>query len=104
VIDATLATGYDAISMSPEVYEALEALREYMFDNMYLTPEVRDEFVKAQKMLTALFEYVTAHPDEFFKDTNGERVDQLALDFVAGMTDRYAMNLYAKLFLPRALR
>jgi hypothetical protein len=81
--------------------QSLEELRRYMFDNMYLTPAVRNEFEKAQKMLIALFEYVTAHPQEFFDGTSDEPVDRLALDFLAGMTDRYAMNLYAKLFLPR---
>ncbi len=101
VIQATLACHYDAISMTPEIYEALEALRTYMFDNMYLTPAVRGEFEKAQKMLIALFEYVTAHPDEFLDTRSDEPVERLAIDFIAGMTDRYAMNLYAKLFLPR---
>jgi dGTPase len=101
VIAATLACDYEAISMSPEVYEALEALRTYMFDNMYLTPAVRDEFEKAQKMLIALFEHVTAHADEFLDTSNGEPVERLAIDFIAGMTDRYAMNLYTKLFLPQ---
>jgi dGTPase len=101
VIDATLACDYEAISMTPEALEALEALRKYMFENMYLIPEVRGEFEKAQKILTALFEYVVAHPQKFL-DTNGEEpVERLALDFIAGMTDRYALNLYAKLFLPR---
>ena len=100
VITATLACDYDAIAMTPEVIDALEALRTYMFENMYLTPTVRGEFEKAQKILTALFEYVVAHPIEFFGET-AEPVDQLALDFIAGMTDRYALNLYARLFMPR---
>ena len=101
VVNATIACDYDAISMTPEVYEALEALRTYMFDHMYLTPTVRNEFEKAQKMLTTLFEYIVAHPSEFFDSASDEPVDRLALDFLAGMTDRYAINLYSKLFLPR---
>jgi dGTPase len=101
VINATMDCHYEAISMSPAIYEALEALRTYMFDNMYLTPDVRNEFVKAQNMLTALFERVTADPEQFLDTSSGEPVDRLALDFIAGMTDRYAMNLYAKLFLPK---
>lgn len=100
VISATLACDYAAISMTPEVIEALEALRTFMFENMYLTPTVRGEFVKAQKILTALFEYVVDHPLEFFGEED-EPVERLAIDFVAGMTDRYALNLYARLFLPR---
>ena len=101
VIDATLAVEYQAINMTPEVLEALEELRTYMFENMYLTPTVRGEFEKAQKILVALFEYVTKNPAEFLDVDSGEPVERLALDFIAGMTDRYALNLYERLFMPR---
>jgi dGTPase len=101
VIDSTLAIDYEAISISKEVEEALEALRKYMFENMYLTPTVRGEFEKAQKILIALFEYVVAHPEEYLDTSSEEPVERLAIDFIAGMTDRYALNLYSKLFLPR---
>lgn len=100
VVNATMACDYDTISMTAEVLDALEALRTYMFENMYLTPTVRNEFEKAQKILAALFEYVVSHPTEFFPESD-EPVERLAIDFIAGMTDRYALNLYAKLFLPR---
>jgi dGTPase len=102
VIDSTLACDYESISMSADVLEALEELRTYMFQNMYLTPAVRSEFVKAQRTLTALFEHVTAHPDEFLAVASDEPVERLAVDFIAGMTDRYAINLYERLFVPRA--
>jgi dGTPase len=101
VIDATLECDYEAIAMTPEVIEALEELRKYMFENMYLTPTVRDEFVKAQRILTALFEYVVTRPETFLQKDDSEPVERLAIDFIAGMTDRYALNLYEKLFLPR---
>jgi len=102
VIDSTLACDYQQISMSTEVLEALEELRTYMFQNMYLTPTVRGEFVKAQRTLTALFEHVIAHPEEFLDTSRDEPVERLAIDFIAGMTDRYAINLYERLFVPRA--
>jgi dGTPase len=102
VIDSTLACDYVQISMSAEVLGALEELRTYMFQNMYLTPTVRGEFVKAQRTLTALFEHVIAHPDEFLDRSRDEPVERLAIDFIAGMTDRYAINLYERLFVPRA--
>ena len=101
VIEATLDCDYDAISMKAETLEALEALRKYMFENMYLIPDVRGEFEKAQKILIALFEYVISHPDEYLDTGSDQPVERLAIDFIAGMTDRYALNLYAKLFLPR---
>jgi dGTPase len=102
VIEATLGCDYESISMSAEVLEALEELRTYMFQNMYLTPAVRDEFVKAQRTLTALFEHVVAHPETFLHTGTGEPVERLAIDFIAGMTDRYAINLYERLFVPKA--
>jgi len=101
VISSTLDCDYEAITMSKEVLQALEELRRFMFENMYLTPTVRGEFVKAQNILTALFEHVAAHPEEFLDLKSEEPVERLALDFIAGMTDRYAMNLYARLFLPK---
>ena len=100
-IQATLACDYEAIALSPEVEQALDALRKYMFENMYLIPTVRGEFEKAQKILTALFEYVVAHPDEYLEMNDSDPVERLAIDFIAGMTDRYALNLYATLFLPK---
>jgi dGTPase len=102
VIDSTLGFDYAQISMSAEVLGALEELRTYMFQNMYLTPTVRGEFVKAQRTLTALFEHVIANPEEFLDTSRDEPVERLAIDFIAGMTDRYAINLYERLFVPRA--
>jgi dGTPase len=102
VIQSTLDCDYEAIQMSPEVLEALEALRAYMFEHMYLTPGVRNEFEKAQRILIALFEHVTKHPEEFLDGKRDEPVERLAVDFIAGMTDRYAITLYERLFVPRA--
>src|SRR5207249_6780708 len=101
VIAATLACDYQAIMMTPEILQALEDLRTFLFQNLYLTPAVRSEFEKAQGLLTTLFEYVTAHPNEFFGDSSDEPVERLAIDFIAGMTDRYAINLYERLFVPK---
>ena len=101
VIDSTMACHYEAVMMSAEVLEALEELRRYMFENMYLTPQIRGEFEKAQRILTELFQYVTSHPAEFFNGNEEEPVERLAIDFIAGMTDRYAIKLYEKLFMPR---
>jgi dGTPase len=102
VIEATLACDYEAISMSAEVMEALEALRKYMFENMYLIPAVRSEFLKAQRILTELFEYAIEHPRELLPHNDEEPIERLAIDFIAGMTDRYAISLYERLFVPRA--
>jgi len=101
VIDSTLANDYEAIGMTPEVLEALEELRRFMFANLYLIPRVRGEFEKAQRMLTMLFEHVMQLPEKYLPAESSETTEQLALDFLAGMTDRFAMKLYEDVFLPR---
>jgi dGTPase len=101
VIERTMECNYESITMSSEIYAALEELRKYMFDNMYLIPKVRDEFNKAQRLLVALFEHVVANPEQFLDMKREEPVERLAVDFIAGMTDRYAISLYEKLFVPR---
>ena len=102
VIASTMACDYEAISMSSEVLEALEALRDFMFERLYLTPAVRDEFTKAQRLLTELFHHVSAHPETYLDTTRleSEGLERLTVDFIAGMTDRYAINLYEKIFVP----
>ncbi len=102
VITATLACEYEAIMMSEEALQALEELRRYMFEHMYLIPSVRGEFEKAQKVLIAIFETVVAHPEQYFDTNSEEPTARLAIDFIAGMTDRYAITLYEKLFVPHA--
>ena len=101
VIDQTLACDYEAILMSADVLEALEELRRYMFDTMYFSERVKREVEKAQQLISTLFEYVVAHPDEYLDVKSDEPVERLAVDFIAGMTDRYAINLYERLFVPR---
>jgi dGTPase len=101
VIAQTLACDYEAILMSAEVLEALEELRRYMFDTMYFSDRVKREVEKAQELISRLFEYVVAHPDEFLDTKSDEPVERLAVDFIAGMTDRYAINLYERLFVPK---
>ena len=101
VIAQTLACDYEAITMSADVLESLEELRRYMFDTMYFSERVKREVEKAQQLITKLFEYVVANPGEYLDAESDEPVERLAVDFIAGMTDRYAINLYEQLFVPR---
>ena len=80
---------------------AFDDLRDWMFEHMYLTPTVRNEFEKAQQVLIALFEYVMKHPEQFMDTKSDEPLDRLAIDFIAGMTDHYALDLYTHIFLPK---
>ena len=86
------------ISLSEVVYGALMELRTWLFRHVYGDPLSREN-EKAAGVVKALFEYYLEHPEE----RAGTDPDPLVetVDFVAGMTDRYALATYRRLFLPR---
>ncbi len=102
------STGKGQICMQEEVQSATDRLREFLFERVYRNPVAKSEEVKAQAMLTALFEYYVSHPDklpEFYR-LNCERdgVERCACDFISGMTDRYAIEAYTELSIPKVWR
>jgi dGTPase len=86
------------ISLSGSVYEALTELRTWLFRHVYGNPLSREN-EKAARVVAALFEYYLEHPQE----RAGTDPDPIVstVDFVAGMTDRYALATYRRLYLPR---
>ena len=86
------------ISLSGTVYEALMELRAWLFDHVYLDPGSREK-EKAAGVVVALFEHYLEHPDERARSDPDPLLE--TVDFVAGMTDRYALATYRRLFLPR---
>jgi dGTPase len=95
------------IRMSEPCLEALCALRDYLYARVYENPIILSMFEKAQRILTELWTYFLAHPDEFrakYWPKGGREEDglpRLVGDFLAGMTDRYALRLYEDLYMPR---
>ena len=91
------------IRLSDEVFTALDVLRDYLFENVYLRPEARSEQDKAIAVVRALFGYYLDHPDEMPEEYHrapGDLPTRVA-DFISGMTDRYALRTYERLFLPQ---
>ena len=105
LIETTLAGGYDIVQLSVPVAEQVTRLRDWLHANVYQAEALEDEFRKAGRVLRELFAYFVEKPQEMI--THGGRcaeVDNaeiLVADFLAGMTDRYAMNLYQELFFPQ---
>ena len=105
VLDAIEASaGQDSIRQSPEVGQAMLALKEFMFANVYTNPLAKGEEGKAQEMLRRLFDYYRSNPDELpsdFQDIRMEEgVDRAVCDYIAGMTDPFAVEQFSKLFIP----
>ncbi len=98
--------GKNDIIMSEEKYEALRQLRKYMFDNVYVNSCAKAEEGKAERMIRQLFEYYVGHmeelPEEYTRMVweKGETVERAVCDYIAGMTDRYAVTTFQKLMVP----
>jgi dGTPase len=91
------------VRLSDRVFRALDELRDFMFEQVYLRESSRREHEKATKLLRDLFAYYLDHPGELpaeYDRAPGDLPTRVA-DHIAGMTDRYALRTYERLFLPR---
>jgi dGTPase len=104
VVEQTLSGGDPPeIRMSAEVLKATLDLRTFLFDAVYENDVATAEFKKARGVLEGLWLKVREHPETFLdrQTVDREGVDVGARDFLAGMTDRYAIRLFEELFIPR---
>ncbi|MFP4209071.1 MAG: HD domain-containing protein [Wenzhouxiangella sp.] len=103
VIDESCQRG--RVAMQAEVMLAMKQLREFMFDRVYLRPDAVAQAHRATGVIHQLVEYLCKHPEEIpdtYRIVEAEPLTQV-LDYVAGMTDRYALTLHDQLFRPRGL-
>ena len=102
--------GKDSISLSEQFSESLLDLRSFMFRNVYNSAEVLAvaDMEKVDLIIRSLYGYFLEHPDEIpgiYKQIEKEDGTQEAVkDWICGMTDRYAIRLYDKLFVPHSWR
>ncbi|WP_353096066.1 deoxyguanosinetriphosphate triphosphohydrolase [Tissierella praeacuta] len=97
----------NTIIMSEEVEEATNTLREYMFENVYLNKNAKSEESKAEYVLEQLYRYylknIKALPEEhlkIYKNMDSE-IEDIICDYIAGTTDRYVVNLFNNIFIPK---
>ena len=90
--------------MSEPVLDATLALREFLFEAVYENPRATAEFEKASGVLGGIWERVQARPEAYLdaEILESEGLDAAARDFLAGMTDRYAVAFFQELFVPRS--
>ncbi len=93
-----------AVTLSPKVEKALDDLRGFMFEKVYFNPVVKGEEVKAKDMLKRLYEHYYNHPEalpvDFQPQMSFDGMEQIVCDYIAGMTDHYAVDKYTELFIP----
>jgi dGTPase len=99
------SSGQATVAMSDEVLSHLDHLREYLFLNVYRNRVVVQEGERAQRLVKYLFEYLIRHvellPEELRDDPRGEGTERIVADYIAGMTDSFAIDLFQKHFVPQ---
>ena len=102
------SAGKPTIRMEEEVQYATDRLREFLFEAVYRNPVAKSEEIKAQAMLMQLFEHFVKHPDGmpllYRRNCEREIVERCVCDFISGMSDRYAIEVYSELYIPKVWR
>jgi len=99
--------GKESVSPSPKFVQGIEGMRNFMFDNLYFVPEVKGDEAKSDRMISLLFEYHTdkAHfaelPDFYKNIAERDGIVRAVCDYIAAMTDTYAMRLFERIYTPR---
>jgi dGTPase len=93
------------VRMSDDFHEHFLNLRAFMFKTVYLDSKAKREEGKAQGIVEQLYRYYLAHPDELATELGRvvppDGVEQAVVDYIAGMTDRYAIQVFERRFVPR---
>ena len=97
--------GKNDILMSDSVFKALMGLRAFMFENVYRNPAAVSEETKARNLLAALFEYYISNscelPEEYRMIAEKDGTETAVCDYIAGMTDKFAVMKFQQLYQPR---
>jgi dGTPase len=89
------------IVQGAEVGEAMTRLRSFMFEHVYLGPLARTEHARIERVVRGLFDWYCEHPEELPESVPGASLDQRVIDWLAGMTDRYAIRAWTDRFVPQ---
>lgn len=104
LVYSTLRQNMEYLNMSDEVLSVLNMLRTFLFENVYESERLLKDSEKAKKILSELYNHYILNPDEISMDVpvekNNKNIHRVVCDFIAGMTDRFALRTYERLFIP----
>lgn len=104
LVSAMIAGSGESIAMDGAIEPYFHQLRAFMFENLYIGSSAKQEEAKVDGVITALFGYYVAHPDklpeEYALIRERDGVQRAVCDYIAGMTDHYALSVYQELFIP----
>lgn len=103
----TNSQGKNDICMSEEVEKAMKGLRSFMFKSVYTNPVAKREEHRAMELVERLFYYYMEHVEKMPEQyrnmlSEGEKKERVVCDYIAGMTDQYAIAKFEEIFVPKA--
>lgn len=102
VVDNTI----DFVKMDEDTFEAFDKLHTFLFDNVYRNPKAKFEETKVEGIIKSLFDYFMENPhkmtEEFSVISNEEGLERAVTDYIAGMTDHFAIQTYSDIYLPKS--
>lgn len=98
--------GKNIISMDKNVQAAMDSLRNYMFDHVYINSKAKEEETKVERLLTELFDHYLENENDLPMEyhNNGNELIVNVVDYISGMTDSYAIKIFKELFLPKGYK
>jgi dGTPase len=94
-----------AVGMTPPVLRLVDELREFMFNRVYTNSAAKEDDPKTHFVVNCLFDYFTKHPDdlpaEWSENPRDEPIERRVADYIAGMTDRYAIQVFERVYMPQ---
>lgn len=104
IINVTTNSNYNYLGLDETYLKAVEILRDFLFKKVYENPIIKKEVDKAKKLLEDLYDYYYTNAEkipQLFLEVNKNKIDAV-IDFIAGMTDRYALWAYDEIFIPKS--
>ena len=106
MVNSCISNGTDSIGMEAEVNENADKLLKFLYERVYLNPVAKGEEIKVDDMIKRMFSYYTTNSDklpseyDYIREKDG--VERATLDYIAGMTDRYAVLLFSEMYIPKS--
>ena len=106
LVGAVVEHGSETIGMAPEIQAMHDKLHAFLFERVYYNPIAKQEENKAKLLLETLYTYFISHaslmPPEYLAIAEKEDVHRAVCDYISGMSDGYAVDLYQELFIPKS--
>ncbi len=94
------------VAMSPAMRDIYELFHNFMYERVYYNPVAKGEESKVKGIISGIYEYYVSHsdklPDDYKKISERDGLERAVCDYVAGMTDKYALETYSNIFIPMA--